>query len=296
MDKIKILLEELSKDKPEIFDKDFSDKLFKVIEEVVEAKVEEKYSKKLDEELSEAKTKLEKDLRTQISEETKIQMKEDLDKLVNTLDIFCEEAFKEFSEEHSEKIDESIKSNVSLDVVEKLRDVLEEHGIKSNETQVNEEEWQEKVDALNRTIANLTQELSESNRSNVAKEAVEIVERLTDDLTLEQKSRVTRLIEDYEIDDLELFEKKVKSLINLLGLSEQDDEDEDEEDEDEDKNGKKKKDREKVKEDFLRNSEEKEDNKNVLTEKIPAFTGVTSGPNLMSRVKLNLAKKLYEEK
>lgn len=229
MEKIKILFESLNEKYPDIINEDFVNKITSVIDETITSEIEKEKIKieeackiKKNEEDDEEDMKVDKDSDEDEYEE---DMKESVKSLVDTLDIFCEEAIREFTTEYSDLINESIKTNISFDIVNKLQNVLSEHGIEVPENIVESETQRKTIDNLNKTIASMTEQISELNSKveeksvNESKETIiNIVDSVCENMTKEQTLKFYSLIEDYEVDDIDVFSEKVKSLSELLSF------------------------------------------------------------------------------
>jgi len=239
MEKIKILFEELSKKFPEIIDEDFVTKVTSIMDESFNSKLEEA-KKEIAEKAKCAKTesddedkddvkgdedKKEIDKEDDDKDKEDEDMKEGMKNLINTLDIFCEEASKEFVEEYSELINESIKTNVSFDIINKLQEVLSEHNITIPENITESETQKRTISDLNKTIASMTEKINELTEKveektvNESKDKViEIVNKVCENMSKEQTLKFYTLIEDYEVDNLDEFKTKVESLSELISF------------------------------------------------------------------------------
>jgi len=227
MKKIQILFEELQKKYPDAIDDNFVTKITEAIQDIVDSEVEKGKTEITESE----KDKIREELKEEMVNESKTD-DETIEKLINTLDIFSENAMDEFVEEHSEKITESIKSNVAFDVVEKLTEVLGTHGIITESAIVDKDVYEEKLEKANKTISNLMGQISEAKTENTKLEAIGIVDEICEKYNYDQTLKFYALIEDYSIDDAEEFKTKVESLAEIFEAKiEKDEEDEDNEDE-----------------------------------------------------------------
>ena len=221
-DKIKILFEELSKKYPEILDENFVNSIVSVIEDSAATDVADQVAEKLEEAKKEAvdnfkKTGDDDDEDDDEDDEDDEEVKESIKKIIDTLDIFCEEGIKQFISEHGEKIDESIKTNVSADVISKLTDVLEGHGISIDGSGLEESASADKtIKDLNKTVASLTEQLSDVGNADNKVHAISIVENHTTEMTEDQKDKFIKLIGDYDIDNIVEFESKVQTIADIL--------------------------------------------------------------------------------
>lgn len=236
---IKLLFEQLSEKHPGIFDEKFIEKLVNIMQEAVDSEVKDKVEKavkdspdadavaggtdvKTKEMTDKEKEDMKESLRKEIIAEDESSMKEQIEKLVDVLDVFCTEAAEEFMTENSEKINESIKTNVSYELVEKLQEVLSTYGISLPTVTIDKEVYEEKITSLNNTIANLTEQLVEQSKDEVKNEAIKIVDDICGNYTEEQTEKFYKLIEDFDVDNLETFKEKVKNLASILEFSKDD--------------------------------------------------------------------------
>jgi len=281
MKKIQILFEELQKKYPDTIDDNFVTKITEAVKDIVDTEVEKKVEVEKSEILESEKEKIREELKEEIINESKIDNEDTIEKLINTLDIFSENAMEEFVEEHETKITESIKTNVASDVVEKLTEVLGTHGIITESAVIEKDAYEEKLEKANKTISNLMEQISEAKIENTKTVAIGIVDEICEKFNYDQTLKFYALIEDYSIDNAEEFKSKVESLAEIFEAKIEKDEDEDDEDED-DKGEKVDKDDMKDDDSDKKDKEEKEDD--------------SDSDDFMAKVRNGLKKKKEDKK
>lgn len=285
MNKIKLLFDELQKKYPDIIDETFVSNITKTVESLVESEIESKKEKIISETIENEKEKIRTEVTESVTNNIDSMNEETINKLIDTMDVFFEEATKDFTEEYSEKIDESIKTNISTEVVEKINEVLESHGIKTSDAVLEKELYEENIKKLNNTIMSLTEQVNENHFENVKNQAIGIVDNICENMSYQETLNFYKLIEDFDIDDLDSFKEKVESLSNILeGKSKKKnkDEEDDEEDDDDDMNEKFKSKKVNKKDLDLEDEEDEDTNESV---KYP-------NDNFMSEVRKNLSNKI----
>jgi len=226
MEKIRLLFESLKEKFPEIIDDDFVNKAVDSINEVLQSEIEVEKDKILAEELEVEKEKIRKEL----TEELEVKNEEEKEKLVDAIDLFLDECVESFSKENSVRIDESIKSNVSLDVVEKIVDVLKEHGIEAPDSVTDRQVYEDRIDRLNKIIESMSEKITDSNRELLKVKAISIVDDVCEDMNYDETLQFYSLIEEFDIDNIDEFQQKVEKLAEMLEKKKEEDEDEDKED------------------------------------------------------------------
>lgn len=216
--KIKILFEELSKKYPEIVTAEFVNKVTEAVDELVEAEAEQKFEKMTEEE----KTKIREEALLESGELSEAAV----EKLVDTLDVYTENAMTEFVEEHGEKIEKSIRTNVSADLVEKISEVLCTHGALSEEAALDKSAYEETIEKANRTISNLMESNEQLRKDGLKRDAIAVVDQVCEGMSYENTLKFYELIEDYSVDDIDSFRSKIESLAAVFEGKDEDDDDE----------------------------------------------------------------------
>lgn len=228
-DKIKILFEELGSKYPEILDDEFIKKFTAVLENIVESEVTsgkeaiiEAYKKEEDEKDKKGaddKDKKDDDDEEDDEKDDEEDVKESLNRMIDILDVFCEEAADQFMAENKEIIDESIKVNVNLDVIKGIKSILEGHGIEINGEKEDElSKLKRTVESQNKTIAGLTDKLNENKVTEVKITAKSIINEATASMTEDQKERFIKLVEDYDVENIDTFKDKVTTLSEMINF------------------------------------------------------------------------------
>jgi len=245
--KIKTLFDELRSKYPEVISEEFASKVVAVVEEIVESE-----KQKAIDEIRE--TESEK-IREEISEEVKDQSESEIEKLVNTLDVFCENAVNEFCDSKAELLEEATKSTISSVLAEKMKEVFETYGIVTEESAEVKADLEKQVEELNETIGNMADTISELSEEKKKSDAISVVDEFCSEMNMTDTVKFYKLIEDYDIDDVDSFREKVESLASVFeqGKESDEDEDEDEDEDPEDGGGRK------VEKKNIKDSDEKED-------------------------------------
>jgi hypothetical protein len=103
-----------------------------------------------------------------------------------------------------------------------------------NESVLDKTKYDETIKKQNNTIMSLTDKLNEANNEITKIKVIEIVDSFCEDMTYEKTLKFYELIEDLDVDDLDKFTDKVKTLANVFEGKDEDEDEDDTEDEDED--------------------------------------------------------------
>ena len=235
MEKIKILFEELNKKYPDIITESFVTKLCDSVGDIIESQVTKEVETAVTEALEAKKDELIAEAKSEVTDSLTAMNEEELEKVIDTLDVFLEEAKDSFMNDFSEKIDESIKSNVSFELVEKINEVLESHGIVASNAVVDKDKLEKIISKQNETILSLTEQVNETEDARLKAEAINVVDEICENLNYSDTMKVYKLIEDFEVDDLDSFKKKVSSIVSIVeGKNEDSEDDSDEAEADDD--------------------------------------------------------------
>ncbi len=233
MEKIKILFNELQKKYPEVLDEQFVTSILESINSIVESDTSD-IKKELEdskEEIETLKAKIEEDEKedkdkdkkgdvgenTDTDDETEEKMKEELERIINTLDVFCNEAFKEFTSENKEIIEKSIKTNIPQSFLEGVTNLLDElHCEFEPKTKHVIETLKEDNSNLRKELKELQLKESQNNLNFQKKAALEFVSEAIKDLNDDDSDTFGTLIENFEIDDINVFKKNVINIKSLF--------------------------------------------------------------------------------
>ena len=113
----------------------------------------------------------------------------------------------EFMKENKLAIENGVKVEMFDNMVNGLRNVLVENAIP--EKTVDVVDYDKKISALKESLEKKEKELMESRRQTQKKEVQQVFEACTADLTLIQKNNLKKIVENYSVDNLTEFKRKL---------------------------------------------------------------------------------------
>jgi hypothetical protein len=139
--------------------------------------------------------------------------------LVEKISDYFEEVASAYIEENRLEIEKGLKADLYEKLAESVRNVLVKNAIPEGKAEV--------VETINADLTSVKGDLNKSLKENMELKkkikgirAVALFNGLTEGLSQTQKSRVQKLSEDYDIDNVETFSSKIKTLVETIKSSE----------------------------------------------------------------------------
>jgi|LakMenEpi03Aug12_release.lakeMendotaPanAssembly.Ray.scaffolds.fasta_scaffold306281_2 hypothetical protein len=168
--------------------------------------------------VSEKVETLREEFQTQLNEETE-----------NKVSQYCDYVAEEFIKENRLVIEAEQKVEFAEKIITKFREILEEVGVEIPETKVDAyENLKEKYEGLKTKLdASIVENIRLADTINLLK-ADNVIDNVSEDLTLTQKEKLKSLIEHLVFESAEQFEKDVKIVKNKFFTESKSNKDEDE--------------------------------------------------------------------
>lgn len=121
---------------------------------------------------------------------------------------------EEYMKENKLAIDNGVKVEMFDNMVSGLRNVLVENSIP--EKQVNTVDYQAKIAEQQKMLESMEKKLMESKSKTHKKDVMEVFDACTADMTLIQKNNLKKIVENYAVDDLAEFKRKLLAAKTVL--------------------------------------------------------------------------------
>jgi hypothetical protein len=138
--------------------------------------------------------------------------------LVEKISDYFSHVAESYIEENRLEIDKGLKADLYEKLAEGVRNVLVKNAIPEGKAEV--------VETISADLQTVKSDLNKSLKENMELKkkikglrAVEIFGKLTESLSQSQKSRVQKLCEDFDVDNIEMFSNKVKTLVETVATS-----------------------------------------------------------------------------
>ncbi len=191
---------------------------------LIEAKINEKVNEKTEEFKKEFETQ-----KTQHIEKLEEKAVEYVDfYLISKMDEYLNFVTEEYMKQNELAIEDGLKASMYEKLIGNIKKVLAESQVKEDEVKKNEDIYQENERMKKDLNESIKREMS--LKSEIKKlEAGKVFEEVTKDLTIVEREKLAKLVEDFEIDDVEEFRKKAtvikESLKSFPTKKEEEDED-----------------------------------------------------------------------
>jgi len=190
------------------------------IETLIEAKVSEKVNTKvqeLEENFSSFKSEKVEEL-----EEATVEYVDTY--LVEKLDTFLDKVSDQWLEEHTVEVENGVKADLYEKLASGIKVTLQENQIKEADIET-QTDLKESNDKIQSDYNKIFEDNAKLEKEIIGLKAISEFDTLTEDLSDSEKAKIAELSEDFDIDDLESFSSKIKTLVENVGNFEAEEED-----------------------------------------------------------------------
>lgn len=139
------------------------------------------------------------------------KMEDFTEKLVNTLDRFCEEAMTEQVLEFQDQIMTETKAHVYENMVESIRTSLSRYGVDVNPEQENlVSEMADENAELKESVNSLLDRVHDLEEEVLATQVKSVFEEETSELTVSERSRLSKMLSESEFFDVDDAREKIR--------------------------------------------------------------------------------------